>query len=123
MVKENGMVMLPWTEYQNINIRFEREIEELKKRCEMLQNAVMKLTAHPTVQADIRVAKLDFLQMYDKAVADMFDRPDDDINDIYGYPVTIHWHGMYCDCSDGATPTNYIISALQELTEEDPDEY
>lgn len=123
MVKENGMVMLPWAEYQQININYEREIEELKKRLEMLQKAVLRLSAKHGDQTDVRVSKLDFLRMYNIALDDMWDRPSDDVNDIYGYDVTIHWHGVYCDCSDGATPSNYIIPALESLCEEDPEEY
>lgn len=123
MVKENGMVMLPWAEYQQININYEREIEGLEKRLEMLQKAVLKLSAKHGDQTDVRVSKLDFLRMYNIALDDMWDRPSDDVNDIYGYDVTIHWHGVYCDCSDGATPSNYIIPALESLCEEDSEEY
>ena len=124
MVRENNMVMLPWAEYQQININYEREIAELKKRCEMLQNAVLKLSAkHGTPVTDVRVSKLDFLAMHDSAVNDMFDHPENEENDIYGYDITIHWHGVYCNCSDGATPSNYIIPALQDLCEEDPEEW
>ena len=123
MVRENGMLMMSETEYNNRIHMQEIEIKELKKRCEMLQLAVLKLTAQrDTNPGDIRVAKLDFLQMYDTALNDMFDHPERDVNDIYGHSITIHWHGVYCDCADGATPTNYIIPALQELCEEDPEE-
>ena len=28
------------------------------------------------------------------------------------------WHGMYCSCSDGATPSNYIIPAIVDCDNE-----
>ena len=124
MVRENGMVMMSESEYLAITQGKAWETKELEKRCDMLQDAVLKLTAqHGTKQGDIRVAKLDFLQMYDKALEDMFDHPENEKNDIYGHSITIHWHGVYCDCSDGATPSNYIIPALKELCEEDSEEW
>ena len=124
MVRDNGMVMMSEAEYGNLAQGKAWEIKELTKRCEMLQNAIMILSRDlGSRTADVRISKLDFLQMYDKAVNDMFDRPADDKNDIYGYDITIHWHGVYCNCSDGATPSNYIIPALQELCEEDSEEY
>lgn len=124
MYKDNGMVVMTETEYNGMTREKSYEIKELEKRCEMLQNAVMILTrGQGTKTTAVRVSKLDFIQMYDKAVDDMFDRPADDKNDIYGYDVTIQWHGVYCNCADGATPSNYILSALKDLCEEDPDEY
>ena len=124
MYRDNGLVVMTETEYNSMTQAKSWEIKELEKRCDMLQNAIMTLTRDQGIRTeDIRIPKLDFIQMHEKAVDDMFDRPADDKNDIYGYDITIHWHGMYCNCSDGATPSNYIIPALQELCEEDPDEY
>ena len=124
MYKDNGFVVMTETEYNSMNQSKAWEIKELEKRCEMLQNAVIILSREKgTESTDVRIPKVDFLKMYDKAVNDMFDRPADDKNDIYGYDITIHWHGVYCNCSDGATPSNYIIPALQDLTDEDSEEY
>lgn len=124
MVIENNMVMMSETEFNNRIHANQVTIKELEKRCEMLRNAVIKLTARRgTMGKDIRVPKLDFLEMYEKAIEDMFEHPENEINDIYGHSVTIHWHGVYCDCSDGATPSNYIIPALKELCDEDSEEW
>lgn len=48
---------------------------------------------------------------------------DFDENEIYGYPVAIHWHGMYCECGDdGAGVINCIIPAVMDLDKELDDE-
>ena len=59
--------------------------------------------------------------MYNEALDDMFENPEN--NDIYGYNITVHWHGIYCNCGDGATPCNHIIPAIVSCYEEDNEEY
>lgn len=123
MVRENGMVMMSESEF-NARISVNRDqIKELEKRCEMLTDALLKLTAQrETAQGDVKIPKADFIKIYNDAVNYMFDHYDED-NDIYGYDVTIHWHGMYCNCGDGAAPSNHIVGGLECLYDEDPDEY
>ena len=125
MVKENGMVMMTEQEYAlELDIickDYERELKTLKedyeKRLEFLQEAVKQLTrTHTTSTADIRVSKKDFLAIYDKGL-------DDKDNDIYGHDITVHWHGIYCNCGDGAIPSNYIIPSIKDMLDEDDDEY
>ena len=55
--------------------------------------------------------------MYDMAVNEMFETNSEE-NDVYGHNITVHWHGMYCSCSDGATPSNYIIPAIVDCDNE-----
>ena len=102
-----------------------KQIDELKteykKRLELMQKALLESTQKTeTVPHDVRVSKADFLAMHSTAVYEMDGIED---NDIYGYDVTVHWHGIYCNCGDGATPANYIIPGIEYCNEEDPTEY
>ena len=125
MIKENGMVMMTEKELD----RIEREKEQLKteyeKRIELLQTAVLNLTKGTKGANGVRVSKADFLAIYQSALDDMWERSEkgEDNNDIYGYDFTIHWHGIYCNCGDGATPSNYIIPGIEGCIEEDSEEY
>lgn len=128
MVKENGMVMLTEEEYNRLNNRIDRVEKEkdeqtldYERRLELMQTALIKLTQKTdTVPTSVRVSKADFIAMHKAAVRDMDGLED---NDIYGYDFTVHWHGIYCNCSDGATPANYIIPGVEGCLEEDPTEY
>ena len=66
---------------------------------------------------DIKVSRSDFVKMHDMAVNEMFETNSEE-NDVYGHNITVHWHGMYCSCSDGATPSNYIIPAIVDCDNE-----
>ena len=129
MVKENGMVMMTEQEHAlELDIickDYEREIKTLKedyeKRLEFLQEAVKQLmVTRTTSTADIKVGKRDFLAIYNKALDEMCSSED---NYIYGHDITVHWHGIYCNCGDGAVPSNYIIPSIKEMLDEDDDEY
>lgn len=128
MVKENGMVMLTEDEYNKLTKQIDRTIKEkeedishLLRRIELMQTALLKATkTADTVPHGVRVSKADFIAMHNAAVRDMDGLED---NDIYGYDFTVHWHGMYCNCSDGATPSNHIIPAVEWCEMEDPTEY
>ena len=102
-----------------------KQIDELKaeykKRLELMQKALIELTRKTdTIPHDVRVSKIDFVAMHTTAVCEMDGCED---NDIYGHDITVHWHGFYCNCGDGATPANYIIPGIEECYEEDPTEY
>lgn len=74
--------------------------------------------------ADCKVTRQQFLNEYYKELDIKFNE-DEEIADkahIYGYPITVHWNGIYCDCGDGATPSNYIIPAIEECESELDDE-
>ena len=110
----------------------ERDVEHLKKqidelkaeyktRLELMQKALIKLThSADTIPTDVKISKADFIEMHSNAVRDMDGLEN---NDIYGYDVTVHWHGFYCNCGDGATPANYIIPGVEDCLDEDPTEY
>lgn len=133
MVKENGMVMMTETELDRMEREHITKLEEYEKRIELLREALKKRMTKGTPSEDVRVARIDFLALYNQALEEMFDimdkeiatdkTPDDVPNDIYGHDITIHWHGIYCNCGDGATPSNIIIPAIEEVDNEDPTEY
>lgn len=109
----------------------ENELKQVKKayekRLELMHTALLKSTADNKVVEGVHVTKTDFLAIYQKALDDMFAKEENGTldpycNDIYGYDFTIHWHGIYCNCYDGAIPSNHIIPAIEGLNEEDPDE-
>lgn len=125
MVKENGMVMMTEKELERMGHEKEQLIERYEERLELMHKAIMKLFNKDTGAADVRVSKEDFLSIYNKALDDFFDKMEtpggDELhNDIDGYDVTVHWHGIYCNCGNGATPSNIIIPAVEEVISEDP---
>lgn len=135
MVKENGMVMITEKEFEQMEKQFsriEKEMEEqsldYERRIELMQTAIMRLFHKGATSEDVRVSKIDFLEIYKKALNIMFDnmeKPNGDElpNDIYGHNFTVHWHGIYCDCGDGAVVANNLIPGIEGVTDEDPTEY
>lgn len=124
MLKENGMIMLSEVELKDMMAGSNERIAELEQRNRMLRMAIMELMKKgSTDNKDVRVSKMDFLEIYNDALNEMFDSSYDEDNDIYGYDITVHWHGIYCSCGDGATPCNYIIPAIKNCYEEDDEEY
>ena len=75
-----------------------------------------------------KVTREEFLRIYNEELKKVFETNDNDVygtdNAIYGHDVTIHWNGIYCSVSDGATAYNHIITAIQDaMTELDEDDY
>ena len=103
MVKENGMVMITESEYETYKELRRLLFEVMKER----------------LPGDVRVTRSDFLKIYNLAMETMEENSED--NEIYGRDVTVHWHGIYCNCTDGAIAYNYIIDAIKGVTEEDGD--
>lgn len=93
------------------------QIKELEVANKMLRNAILQLTKNKRETVDVRVSRKDFLKLYETAIYELHEFQYED-NDVYGYPVTVHWHGIYCDCSDGATPSNHIIPGILSCEEE-----
>lgn len=93
MVRENGMVMMTEEEY-----------------AELIKNK------------DQKVTRREFLDLYNAALTmrDYYDGTDEKerFNHVYGYDVTVHWNGVYCNCSDGATAYNHIICGVEGADEE-----
>ena len=124
-------------DYENEIEKMERRIDHLEtnlkdtectyeKRLDLMQKAILKLL-HNTSHGcdDVRVSKVDFVEMYQKAVDDFLDKMEepnfDELpNDIEGYDVTVHWHGIYCNCGNGATPSNHLVPGIEDVISEDP---
>ena len=119
MVKENGMIMMSEKEYEETVANLKKE----KNNMHRLLFALLK-RVKSNADKDILVTRSDFVKLYNAAVEDMFDHMEsgDDDNLIYGHDVTVHWNGIYCNCSDGATVANYIIPAIEDVMEEYGDE-
>ena len=122
MVKENGMIMISENEMNEIFSIKNNQIEELEIANKMLRKAMLQLTSKENI-SDVRVSRQDFIKMYNSAIEFMFNNMETEDNDIYGHNVTVHWHGMYCDCSDGTTPSNFIIPAIKDCDNEIGEEY
>ena len=109
MVVENGMVMMT--------------LEEYGKRCDKSETDKLKKLLFKVMQektnGDVRVTRQEFLDIYNIAM----DYPDDgySLQENYEHNVEVHWHGIYCDCGDGATAWNHIISQIESVIDEDGD--
>lgn len=125
MLKQNGIIMISEKELETMmQKKIKEQMEEIETRNKLLRKALMQvLSKNKKEIKDVRISKVDFLKMYDEALNDMFDNPKREENNIYGYDITVHWHGIYCNCGDGAIPCNYIIPAIKGCLEEDDEEY
>lgn len=107
--------------YYTINheVLSESENTDLKEQIAFIDTLKGKL--------DMNVSRQEFLDLY-KAAMEMIayydgSKEKERFNHLYGYPVTVHWNGIYCDCSDGATAWNYIVSNIKNVIEEDGDDF
>lgn len=107
----------PTAEQKLIDIK--RENEKLKTENEQLKKLILEMEKK-TETKDIKITRKQFCDFRDIAEQLMFSGTNDEGErfGVYGKPVTVHWNGMYCDCNDGALPSNYIFPALRELDEE-----
>lgn len=71
---------------------------------------------------DKELSRKDFVEVYNFMVKHM-DTVEDNFtkenNAIYVHDCTVHWHGLYCNCSDGATVANNIIPAITSVDDEE----
>lgn len=94
MIREKGLVIMTEDEYRMLIGKKEEEVT--KKEFLDLYGAAMEMIAY-----------------YDgSAEKERF-------NHLYGYDVTVHWNGVYCNCSDGATAWNHIVSNIKGIIEEE----
>lgn len=101
------------------------QIKTANKRIEALQKALFQFMTNEERGTNetmpVVVAKSDFLALYDMALSAMMSSDDDNDNDIYGQDVMVSWHGISCNCGDGAVACNNIIEGVREVLEEDGD--
>jgi len=118
MVKENGMVMMNETEFNEMSER----LAYLEAQAKELRQALLVATRNKegSDSGDICLKRQTFLDVYNRC----FNREDEDIDpDIYGHDVSVHWHGLWCNCGDGATACNNIIYGIEGCIDEDDGDY
>ena len=94
-------------------------IGAMKKEIAELRTALLLATRNAEDKPNgINLRRQTFYDLYNYSVGD------DDLmdQDIYGHDVYVSWHGMYCNCADGAIANNYIIEGIKECLEEDDSE-
>ena len=95
--------------------------KSLEKEYNELLDLVARILPKEGETGDKRISRKDFVALHNFMVRQMDNVSEDfteDNNAIYGHNVTVHWHGFYCDCVDGAQPANYIFPAIKELDDE-----
>ena len=107
MVRQDNMVMMSAVEYE--------ELAQMKKEVEELRSALLAATRNRESQTgDVLVSMNTFYNLAMSATSD-----DDGMEeDIYGHDITVHFHGLYCNCQDGAIPYNNIIEGVKGCAEE-----
>lgn len=108
-------------EYTKLN-----KVEELEKEYNNLLNLVARVLPHEKETEDKKISRKDFVMLHEYMVKQMDNVADNftkENNAIYGHEITVHWHGFYCDCSDGAVPANNIIPAIQSVDDEEGNEH
>ena len=103
----------------NMDVLDTKQKAELKAQIAYLK----EFNKDSTIKKDQKVTRKEFLDLY-KAAMEMicyYDGSDEKerFNHLYGYPVEVHWNGVYCDCSDGATAWNHIVSNIEGVIEEE----
>ena len=94
----------------------EKENEKLKTKVKHLRSLLF--TAMKEKQSgDTKVKRNEFIDIYREAMESLGDECE-----LYGNNVTVHWHGIYCDCSDGAIAYNNIIKGIKGVIREDGEE-
>lgn len=96
-------------------------VEQLKKNYKDLLDLVARVLPKENETGDKKISRKDFIELHSYMVEQMDNVSDNftvNNNEIYGHNITVHWHGFYCDCEDGASPANYIIPAIKEINDE-----
>ena len=120
MKRLSGYYCLTEDEYKAMG-----DYAELKKKYEDLLNLVARILPTEKETGDKLISRKDFTEFYDYMVEQM-DLVEDENKQpiaIYGNDVTVHWHGLQCNCTDGALAFNHIIEGIKGLEEEDPEDY
>ena len=88
--------------------------KEIEKQTKVAKRALFKVLSEQKTE-DIEVSRQEFLDVYGLAMSDL----GLDECELYGNDVTVHWHGIYCNCSDGAVAYNNIIAGIRDVIEEE----
>ena len=93
---------------------YELTDRRIEKETEVAKRALFKVLSEKKTE-DIKVSRQEFLDIYDLAMSGL----GSDKCELYGNEVTVHWHGIYCDCSDGAVAYNNIIAGIKNVIKEE----
>lgn len=101
----------------------DEKIKMLENEIKELREALLLATRGKKMKTkDIKVSMSTFYNI----TQEILRREDNDkINmedDIYGHDVTVHFHGLYCNCLDGASVFNSVIEGVAECAEENDEE-
>lgn len=95
----------------------ERKVDSIEDKADRLRELLFTVMKE-RCNNDVRVKRSEFLEIYKEAM----DTLGADECELYGNDVTVHWHGIYCNCSDGATAWNHIVSNIESVIDEDGDD-
>lgn len=93
---------------------YELTDREIEKQTEIIKRTLFKVLSEKKTE-DIEVSRQEFLDIYGLAMAGL----GSDKCELYGNDVTVHWHGIYCNCSDGAVAYNNIITGIENVIKEE----
>lgn len=93
---------------------YELTDKRIEKETEIAKRALFKVLSEKKTE-DIKVSRQEFLDIYGLAMSGL----GSDKCELYGNEVTVHWHGIYCDCSDGAVAYNNIIAGIKNVIKEE----
>ena len=93
---------------------YELTDRRIEKETEVAKRALFKVLSEKKTE-DIEVSRQEFLDIYGLAM----DSLGSDNCELYGNDVTVHWHGIYCNCTDGAVAYNNIIARIENVIEEE----
>ena len=95
----------------------ERKVDNIEDKADRLRELLFTVMKE-RCNNDVRVKRSEFLEIYNEAMNTL----GADECELYGNDVTVHWHGIYCNCSDGATAWNHIVSNIESVIDEDGDD-
>lgn len=93
---------------------YELTDRRIEKETKVAKRALFKVLSEKRTE-DIEVSRQEFLDIYGLAM----DSLGSDRCELYGNDVTVHWHGIYCNCSDGAVAYNNIVAGIENVIDEE----
>ena len=95
---------------------------DYKEKYYNLVNLVARVLPKEKTTEDKQISRVDFIELWEVMKEQMFNGDSEAESTLYGHDVTVHWHGLYCNCSDGAVASNNIIEGIKGVIDEEDDE-
>lgn len=102
-------------EYTKLN----KGVNEIQKEYNELLNLIARILPNEKETSDKKISRKDFIALHNYMVQQMDLVSEANDAPVYQSSFKVHWHGYYCDCSDGAVAANVMIPAIKEVEEED----